>query len=126
MKVQIEVSLGELVDKVSILRIKQKMITDTEKLKLVNQEERLLTQTLESLKLEGIEELLLELSKVNQQLWKIEDDIRDCERDKKFEKAFIELARAVYHTKDKRFEIKNQVNLKYGSEVKEVKSYQQY
>ncbi len=126
MNIKIDVSLGELVDKISILRIKQKFITDQEKLGHVNKEESVLTGTLEELNLDGIEEFLQELVDVNSKLWKIEDDIRDKERNKTFDQEFIELARAVYVTNDQRFDVKNRINSKYQSGLREVKSYQEY
>ena len=69
---------------------------------------------------------LNQLMEINGKLWKIEDDIRDCERNKKFDKIFIDLARLVYVTNDKRSEIKNEINKKFGSKIVEVKSYKKY
>ena len=126
MNIKVDVSLGELVDKISILRIKQKFITDAEKLSHVNKEEQVLTQTLNELNLEEITPFLEELVEVNTKLWKIEDDIRDKERDKEFDEKFIELARAVYVTNDQRFDVKNRINSKFDSGLREVKSYQEY
>ena len=126
MKRLVEVSLGELVDKISILRIKKMNIKDTSKLEFIIHEEKVLTEALDREKLNGIDELLQELIVVNSELWQIEDDIRDCEREKKFDQSFIELARAVYRVNDKRFEIKNKINQKYNSDIQEVKSYQKY
>ena len=91
------VSLGELVDKISILHIKNKNIKDDEKLKLIREELKLLTITLDGhLKKNDIQEFLDALIKINSELWVIEDDIRDCERSKKFDEKFISLARSVY------------------------------
>lgn len=126
MNIKVDVSLGELVDKISILRIKQKFITDQEKLGHVNKEEAVLTEILNALNLEGISPFLEELVEVNTKLWKIEDDIRDKERDKEFDEKFIELARAVYVTNDQRFDVKNRINSKFDSGLREVKSYQEY
>lgn len=127
MKVVCEVSLGELVDKITILRIKQKMITDNVKLEHIAKEESTLTETLKSLNLdEGINENLQNLMSINEVLWKIEDDIREKERDKEFDDTFIELARSVYVTNDKRFAEKAKINEKYGSQLHEVKSYEKY
>ena len=78
------------------------------------------------LNLEKASELLSEMIVVNKELWVIEDDIREKERDKSFDKEFIELARNVYITNDKRFEIKNKINNIYGSSIREVKSYEEY
>ncbi len=124
--IQCEVSLGELVDKISILRIKTQMITDSAKLTHVKKEEQLLSATLASLKLTNIDFHLEQMIEVNKKLWKIEDDIRDLEREKKFNQDFIDLARAVYITNDERFKRKNLINTTYQSGVVEVKSYQDY
>ena len=121
------VSLGELVDKISILHIKNKNIKDDEKLKLIREELKLLTITLDGhLKKNDIQEFLDALIKINSELWIIEDEIRDCERSKKFDEKFISLARSVYVTNDKRSEIKLDINKKFGSEIVEVKSYEEY
>ena len=121
------VSLGELVDKISILHIKNKNIKDDEKLKLIREELKLLTITLDGhLKKNDIQEFLDALIKINSELWVIEDEIRDCERSKKFDEKFISLARSVYITNDKRSQIKLDINKKFGSEIVEVKSYEEY
>ena len=121
------VSLGELVDKISILHIKNKNIKDDEKLKLIREELKLLTIILDGhLKKNDIQEFLDALIKINSELWIIEDEIRDCERSKKFDEKFISLARSVYITNDKRSEIKLDINKKFGSEIVEVKSYEEY
>lgn len=126
MNINCEVSLGELVDKISILKIKLEKITDAEKLKHVKKEEETLSKTLASLKLDNIDFHLNQMIDVNLKLWKIEDDIRDLERDKDFGKTFIELARAVYITNDERFRRKNTINTTYKSGLQEVKSYKDY
>ena len=121
------ISLGELVDKISILHIKNNNIKDDEKLKLIREELKLLTITLDGhLKKNDIQEFLDALIKINSELWIIEDQIRDCERSKKFDEKFISLARSVYITNDKRSEIKLDINKKFGSEIVEVKSYEEY
>jgi hypothetical protein len=121
------VSLGELVDKISILHIKNKNIKDDEKLKLIREELELLNITLNNhLKKNHIQEFLDTLIEINSELWVIEDEIRDCERSKKFDEKFISLARSVYITNDKRSEIKLNINKKFGSEIVEVKSYEEY
>jgi len=125
-KVQCQVSLGELVDKITILLIKKEKIVDENKLILVNEELSVLSTTLESLSLDEIGTYLENLKTVNSELWVIEDLIREKERVKLFDKEFIELARKVYITNDKRFEIKNKINEKFGSSIKEVKSYKSY
>jgi hypothetical protein len=125
MIIQIDVSVGELLDKISILKIKSYKIKDTAKLKHINYELDSLTNT--ALKLNVLDvELLEELSEINSSLWKIEDDLRELEFKKDFSDTFIQLARKVYITNDKRFKIKNKINNKYGSLVTEQKSYKNY
>lgn len=126
MNVLCSVSLGELVDKISILVIKGRHIKDDVKLQHVKKEESALRHTLDDLKLQGMEPFLDSLVEINSALWKIEDDIREKERQKKFDQEFIELARAVYVTNDQRFKVKNEINTKFGSEFHEVKSYKEY
>lgn len=121
------VSLGELVDKISILHIKNINIKDDEKLKLIREELELLNQTLNKhIKKNDIQNYLDSLIEINSRLWVIEDDIRDCERNKKFDQTFIDLARSVYFTNDKRSEVKLEINKKFGSKIIEVKSYEEY
>ena len=121
------VSLGELVDKISILIIKNINIKDDEKLKLIREELELLNQTLNKhIKNNDIQNYLDSLIEINSKLWVIEDDIRDCERKKKFDQTFIDLARSVYFTNDKRSEVKLEINKKFGSKIIEVKSYEEY
>ena len=121
------VSLGELVDKISILHIKNINIKDNEKLKLIREELELLNQTLNKhIKNNDIQNYLDSLIEINSKLWVIEDDIRDCERNKKFDQTFIDLARSVYFTNDKRSEVKLEINKKFGSKIIEVKSYEKY
>lgn len=126
MKVSIPIAIGELFDRLSILCIKKEKITDEKKLALVEKEYKALNKILMDLSLEKASELLVEMIEVNKELWKIEDDIREKERAKAFDKEFIELARSVYITNDKRFEIKNKINNIYGSSIREVKSYEEY
>ena len=121
------VSLGELVDKISILHIKNTNIKDNEKLLLVKEELSLLQQTLnDHVNSDQIKPFLDSLIDINSKLWVIEDNIRDCERDKNFDQKFIDLARSVYFTNDKRSEIKLEINKKFGSKIVEVKSYEKY
>ena len=121
------VSLGELVDKISILHIKNINIKDNEKLKLVKEELLLLNKTLdEHINRDDIQQDLDSLIDINSKLWVIEDDIRDCERNKLFDQKFIDLARSVYVTNDKRSKVKLEINKKFGSKIIEVKSYEQY
>ena len=127
MLIDTPISLGELVDKISILMIKQKNINDKLKILHVNKELDYLKITLEkNIKKEEIHNYLDQLVKINSELWKIEDDIRECERKKIFDQTFIELARSVYFTNDKRANVKSEINIKFGSELVEVKSYKKY
>ena len=126
MNINCEISLGELFDKLSILRIKSQKICDTEKLIHVRKEEELLSNLLKSLRLEKMQHHLDQMIDINLQLWVIEDDIRILEKNKIFNEKFIELARAVYITNDERFKRKNTINIEYDSGLIEVKSYQDY
>ena len=125
MRIEVPVSFGELLDKLSILKIKLEMISDEKKLADISLEESLLQELVDSLKLDT-SELFADLLRVNKELWKIEDDIREKERKSEFDEDFIKLARSVYVTNDQRFDIKSRINLKFGSEIKEVKSYEKY
>ncbi|WP_420549348.1 DUF6165 family protein [Curvivirga sp.] len=121
------VSWGELIDKITILEIKLENMTDPEKLVNVKHEHTVLSQTRDSYTLPaGLMELTAQLKNINQQLWNIEDDIRDQERQKDFGEKFVELARSVYFTNDKRAALKKDVNILMGSDVVEEKSYQDY
>ena len=121
------ISIGELMDKISILKIKKKNITDEKKLLFINEELQLLSSTLNAVVQDNkINEFLDKLIEVNSKLWKIEDDIRLCERNKKFNQHFIDLAREVYITNDKRADIKLAINNHFGSTLVEVKSYIKY
>jgi len=121
------VSLGELIDKISILHIKNINIKDDEKLALVKDELLLLNKTLDAhINRDDIQQYLDSLIDINSKLWLIEDDIRDCERNKIFDQKFIDLARSVYFTNDKRSEVKLEINKKFGSQIIEVKSYEKY
>ena len=121
------ISVGELMDKISILKIKKKNITDEKKLLFINKELQLLSSTLNAFVQDNkINEFLDKLIEVNSKLWKIEDDIRLCERNKKFNQHFIDLARAVYITNDIRADIKLAINNHFGSTLVEVKSYIKY
>lgn len=116
------VSLGELIDKITILEIKQIHMTGI-KLKNVNKELKLLRNILQDKNLEIDIDLINSLKEVNNNLWQIEDNIRIKERDQKFNKEFIQLARSVYKENDKRASIKKEINQKYNSELVEEKSY---
>lgn len=121
---QIEVSIGEVLDKVSILTIKLNKLTKTEQLRNVARELGKITKVLPKGILE--DDLYQQLCKVNMKLWEIEDDIRVCEKHGDFNNDFIRLARAVYHRNDERAAIKKEINIKYGSDLIEEKSYQPY
>ena len=127
MIVNTPISLGELIDKISILVIKEKKIKDEKKNNLIREELTLLRKTLdEAANNNSINNYLNQLIDVNSTLWKIEDEIRDCEKNKKFDQKFIELARSVYITNDRRAEIKLEINNKFGSKIVELKSYTKY
>lgn len=127
-KIYAEISVGELLDKISILEIKQKNLKDNEKIKIVNKELESLNMTLkkEVTMTEEIQSLYQDLKKINSMLWDIEDGKRDCERNKDFGDKFIELARSVYIENDNRSKIKNKINQLSGSNISEVKSYDKY
>jgi hypothetical protein len=123
----IEVSHGEIVDKLTILQIKNQNITDPIKLDNIVKEYNYLLSIVENdlgISIESPE--YLELLSINNELWVIEDDIREKERQKEFDEDFIKLARAVYYTNDIRAKIKKEINLKYSSGFIEEKSYSQY
>ena len=127
MLINTPISLGELVDKISILIIKQKNITDKSKLDHVKKELDFLQKTLMNyIQKQKINDFLENLININSKLWNIEDDIRECERNKLFDQKFIDLARSVYFTNDERAKVKNEINKKFGSELVEVKSYEEY
>ena len=127
MLINTPISLGELVDKISILIIKQKNITDETKLDHVKKELDFLQKTLMNyVQQEEINNYLQNLININSKLWNIEDDIRECERKKLFDQTFIDLARSVYFTNDERAKVKNDINKTFGSELVEVKSYEEY
>jgi hypothetical protein len=123
---KIEISLGELVDKVSILSIKSKKVMDKDKLKNITKEYNI---TLKSMQQAGIYLTSKEfkaLEAINLKLWDIEDKIRSKEAKKEFDDEFIQLARSVYFTNDERAQIKKEINVKYGSGIIEEKEYKPY
>ena len=123
----IEVSHGEIVDKLTILQIKKENITDPSKLdNIIKEYDYLLSIVENDLGISTESSEYLELLSINKELWVIEDDIRDKERVKEFDDEFIKLARAVYYTNDVRAKIKKEINLKYSSGFVEEKSYQNY
>lgn len=130
MLIQAPISLGELIDKITILEIKAANISDAGKLKNVVHELNILSEKvaslLDSAGVAKLAPLKAALKDINQALWIIEDDIRDCEYVKDFSDKFIQLARAVYVTNDKRAQVKKDINLAFGSELIEEKSYKEY
>ena len=127
-KIIIEVSVGELLDKISILEIKQDKIKDPEKLKFINNEHSILRNQLEkNIKSdERLNELYKSLKGINSKLWVIEDDKRQCEKDKDFGEKFIKLSRDVHFLNDDRAKIKLEINNQTGSIIKEIKKYTSY
>ena len=127
-KILVEVSVGELLDKLTILEIKQEKIKDPEKLKYINDEYSVLKDQLnKSVKSDPkIDELFNSLKKVNEKLWVIEDDKRLCEKNSDFGEKFIKLSRDVHFLNDERAKLKLEINNKTGSKIKEIKEYTKY
>ena len=127
-KILIEVSVGELLDKISILEIKQEKIKNTEKLKFINEEHSILKDQLnKNVKSDQkLNELFETLKKINAKLWIIEDDTRQCENDKDFTEKFIKLSRDVHFLNDERAKIKLEINNFTGSKIREIKEYTNY
>ncbi|MDG2348198.1 MAG: DUF6165 family protein [Gammaproteobacteria bacterium] len=122
-----EISVGELIDKITILQIKDKFIQGPNRI-IVQKELSILTDALMTQVLvdETVQTFTNELKAVNQSLWDIEDAIRICEKQKDFGDTFIELARSVYKTNDRRADLKKKINVHVGSNIAEVKSYEDY
>ena len=127
-KILVEVSVGELLDKISILEIKKEKIKDTEKLKFINNEHQILKEQLDkNVKSdEKIKELFKSLKVINAKLWVIEDNKRFCEKNSDFGEKFIKLSRDVHFLNDKRAKIKLEINNHTRSKIKEVKQYTNY
>ena len=127
-KILVEVSVGELLDKISILEIKQEKIKDLEKLKFINEEHSILKDQLNSnvKSDQKLNELFESLKKINATLWVIEDDKRQCEKEKDFADNFIKLSRDVHFLNDDRAKIKLEINNHTGSKIKEIKEYTSY
>ena len=127
-KILVEVSVGELLDKISILEIKQEKIKDPEKLKFINTEHSILKDQLNNnvKSDEKIEKLFQSLKDINTKLWVIEDDKRQCEKEKDFSEKFIKLSRDVHFLNDDRAKIKLEINNLTGSKIKEIKEYTSY
>ena len=127
-KIIVEVSVGELLDKISILEIKQGKIKDPEKLKFINNEHSVLKDQLKkNVKSDDkLNNLYQSLKEINAKLWIIEDDKRQCEKDKDFGEKFIKLSRDVHFLNDDRAKIKLEINNHTGSAIKEIKEYTNY
>ena len=127
-KILVEVSVGELLDKISILEIKQEKIKDTEKLKFINEEHSILKDQLNNnvKSDQKLNELFESLKQINAKLWVIEDDKRQCEKEKDFTESFIKLSRDVHFLNDDRAKIKLEINNHTGSKIKEIKEYTGY
>ena len=127
-KIIVEVSIGELLDKISILEIKLEKIKDPQKLKFITNEHSILKNQLDNNveSNEKLSELFQSLKEINTRLWKIEDDKRQCEKDKDFGEKFIKLSRDVHFLNDDRANIKLEINNLTGSTIKEIKEYTSY
>ena len=127
-KIIVEVSVGELLDKISILEIKLEKIKDPQKLKFITNEHSILKNQLDNNveSNEKLSELFQSLKEINTRLWKIEDDKRQCEKDKDFGEKFIKLSRDVHFLNDDRAKIKLEINNLTGSAIKEIKEYTSY
>ena len=127
-KIIVEVSVGELLDKISILEIKQVKIKDPDKLKFISNEHSILKNQLDSnVRSDNkLNELFQSLKVINAKLWVIEDDKRQCEKDKDFGEKFIKLSRDIHFLNDDRAKIKLEINNHTGSVIKEIKEYTSY
>ena len=127
-KILVEVSVGELFDKISILEIKKEKIEDSAKLKFINNEHQILKEQLDKnlISDEKIEKLFKSLKEINAKLWVIEDDKRFCEKNSDFGEKFINLSRNVHFLNDDRAKIKLKINDISGSKIKEIKEYTNY
>ena len=127
-KILTEISAGELLDKIAILEIKLVRIKDKEKLLEINKEYESLKETKNSnIKLtKNLEKLIIQLKDINLKLWDIEDKKRICEKNKDFGQAFVDLSRSVYLNNDKRANIKSEINKILGSNIREIKKYENY
>jgi hypothetical protein len=127
-KILVEVSVGELLDKISILEIKQEKIKDPEKLKFINDEHSILKDQLNKnvSSDEKLNNMFESLKEINSRLWIIEDDKRSCEKNSDFTENFIKLSRDVHFLNDDRAKIKLEINIHTGSKIKEIKEYVKY
>lgn len=128
MNVNTEISIGEFFDKLTILEIKEERIQQADKLANIKKELEALNALLDTLPFSraDVQNEVAELKSINEKLWVIEDDIREKEAAKAFDQDFIELARSVYFTNDRRSDVKRAINLKLGSDFIEEKSYEEY
>ena len=127
-KIIVEVSIGELLDKISILEIKQEKIKDPDKLKFITNEHSILKNQLDNnvRSDDKLNDLFQSLKEINAKLWVIEDDKRQCEKDKDFGEKFIKLSRDIHFLNDNRAKIKLDINNHTGSAIKEIKEYTEY
>ena len=125
-EIMVPISVGELVDKVTILSIKNERIQDQAKLQNIQTELTALKSTCQAAAISLNDNLVKELRLVNEALWEVEDNLREAERLQKFDAQFIEWARSVYKHNDKRFTLKAELNKQYGSQLSEEKSYESY
>jgi hypothetical protein len=127
-KIIVEISVGELLDKISILEIKKEKIKDPEKQKFISNEHSILKDQLEkNVKSDDkLNKLFQDLKEINTKLWIIEDNKRDCEKNKNFDDKFIKLSRDVHFLNDDRAKIKLEINNHTGSSIKEIKEYTSY
>ena len=127
-KILVEVSVGELLDKISILEIKKEKIKDNSKLKFIDDEYNVLKEQLKNnvKNDEKLNKLFLSLKEINSKLWVIEDDKRMCEKNSDFSEKFVELSRNIHFLNDKRAKIKLEINQITGSKIREVKEYTAY
>ena len=127
-KILVEISVGELLDKISILKIKKEKIKDPEKLKFIDDEYKVLKNQLDN-NLNSdkkLDELFESLKQINSKLWVIEDEKRMCEKNSDFSEKFIKLSRDIHFLNDERAKIKLEINQILGSNIKEIKQYTQY
>ena len=127
-KILVEISVGELLDKISILKIKKEKIKDTEKLKFIDDEYKVLKNQLDNNinSDKKIDELFESLKQINSKLWVIEDEKRMCEKNSDFGEQFIKLSRDIHFLNDDRAKIKLEINTYTGSKIKEIKEYTNY
>ena len=127
-KILVEVSVGELLDKISILEIKKEKIKDSTKLKFIDDEYDVLKEQLKNnvKNDEKLNKLFLSLKEINSKLWVIEDDKRMCEKNSDFSEKFVELSRNIHFLNDKRAKIKLEINQLTGSKIREIKEYTDY